>query len=628
MTRAIQTYVTRAFGVFFALVGLLCAITFAGAPHSNCAYAQDALEDGNYRLSSLSCDTGMINFDTNDIPGYISVRDGQVYLVATCYNPNKYDAMWKGKRTEAPSDPSSAEGLIPGNFIVMDSEYESSGAYKTNSYTDAEGVTYKALQFVIPLTDEELSAKQIDITVRRAPWSPSNPGQWMGSGNHYLSLGEVVGAYEPAESGQPEETPFDKAKRLIALLPTDPDAITDADEPAIVAAAAAYDALPAAQQKELDETYLGKEQTYGRWLEAAQWGLLAQRPIDSSISLLDGDYSACVSSESSMGKSTSQRARSWEVVKLIVSNGKATAIVRCNSTSAFVNMRVGGVDYKADVIDEVPEFTVPILVNDTTYFTIDANSIADSIAYKMDVTLPLEVATASEVVSAATKAANALAEDWAAYEAASISSISTAAHALSQAAAKEGVTTVELNVAATALDNAVAGAVKKPVADSAGTGNDLIAAGATTTTKSSSKKGSSSASSATSTTRTPATGTSQSQTVPTVSSGTASTGYAGNNTASSSNKKDSSNASASKDKVDDDDVAASASAETVDAIAQAGNSASPQAEAALSAREVSVAGESNQSPIGPIVAGGAVVALLLGGAVVRTFLFVRAKDVA
>lgn len=417
-----------------------------------------------------------------------------------------------------------------------------------------------------------------------------------------------------ASDGPTGETALAKAKRLIAALPADPDSITEGDRPAIEAAQSAYDALPSEDQKTLDATMLAKEQTYGRWLESAQWGLLAQRPIDNSLAVVDGDYSVYVTSASSMGKSTSQRARSWTVVKLTVTDGKATAVVRCNTESAFANMRVGGKNYKANAVNGVPEFTVPIVVNGTTTFTIDANSISDSIAYQMNTTLQLQPASISSVTAAASKAGTALGSDWSAYEDASVSAVMSAANALAAAATRPGVTTVELNVTTTALDSAIAGAVKKAVPQTDITDQTTSKTKKKTTTKS--KKKTKTLTSATS----KVTGTSRSQVVPTVSSGNRS------GTTSRGLGDDDEDDDEGKPTVTSDDKGEVKPAEETVAKSSttgAGSSATPPA----SMREVSISSNSGDTTVPLVFVGGAAIAFVLAGMVARTLLFARAKDV-
>ena len=427
-------------------------------------------------------------------------------------------------------------------------------------------------------------------------------------------------------SDNPREALVEEAKQLIAALPADPDTVTEADRPAIEAATAAYDALTAEEQALLDNTQFSKDSSYGRWLEVAQWGLLAQQPIDSSLGVVDGDYSAYVKSVSNMGKSKSQRARTWSVVKLTVTGGKATALVRCGSESAFVKMRVGGVDYGANVVGGVPEFTVPIAVNGTTTFTVDANAISDSVPYQIQVTLPLEQAAVTAVAAAASKAASALGGDWSAYEDASVSAISSAANALAQASTKQGVTTVELNVTGAALDSAIAGAVKKPVQQA----QTQTQTGGTK--KSSTKKKKKTLTSATSKTS----GTGQSQAVPTVSTNaTAGSGTGGTTAAAGA-------ASAGDDDDDDDsgDSGGSAASTTGDdegeaiaagtAIVQQGSTATGAAAASpsVTVREITPSASQEDNTLSLVLVGGGVVALVFAGMAARTLLFARAKDVA
>ena len=440
---------------------------------------------------------------------------------------------------------------------------------------------------------------------------------------HLSDVWRVVAFANDAPSDA-EETQIEKVKTLIAALPADPDSITEGNRPAIEAAQSAYDALSSEDQKTLDTTMLAKEQTYGRWFESAQWGLLARQSIDNSLAVVDGDYSAYVTSSSSMGKSTSQRARSWTAVKLIVAGGKATAVVRCNKESAFVNMRVGGVDYKANVVNGVPEFTVPIAVNSTTTFTVDANSTSDSIAYQMETTLQLQPASLSSVTAAASKAGTVLGSDWSEYEDASVSAVTLAANALAAAAVKLGVTTVELNVATTALDSAIASAVKKAVPQTDTTDQTTSKTKKKTTKKS--KKKTNTLTSATSR----VTGTSRSQVVPTVSSGNGSgtTSRGQGNNADDDEDDDDEADEEDEDKpiaTSDDKGEVKPAEETVakSSTTGGGSSATPSS----SVREVSIGSNSGDTTVPLVFVGGAAIAFVLAGMVARTLLFARAKDV-
>lgn len=428
---------------------------------------------------------------------------------------------------------------------------------------------------------------------------------------------------ESASSDGPiGETALAKAKRLIAALPADPDAVTEADRSAIEAATAAYMALTVDEQKLLDSTEFGKDSSYGRWLEVAQWGLLALQPVDNSLAVIDGDYSAYVKSSSSMGKSKSARARTWSVVKLAVSGGRATALVRCGQGSAFVKMRVGGIDYNANVVDGVPEFTVPIKVNGTTTFTVDANAVSDSVPYQIQVTLPLEQAAITAATAAASKAATALGSDWSAYEDASVFAVMLAANALATAAVKLGVTTVELNVATAALDSTIAGAVKKAVPQTDTTDQTTSKTKKKTTTKT--KKKTNTLTSATS----KVTGTSRSQVVPTVSSGN------GSGTTSRGLDDDDEDDEGDDDDEEDEDEPSSTSDgmgeanQTEETIAKSSTTGGePSATPSASIREVSVDGDTKDATIPLVFVGGAAIAFVLAGMVVRTLLFARAKDV-
>ncbi len=146
------------------------------------------LANGTYSIGGEGYSTAMIAPDETDFPSYVVVKDGAAWLITRSYAPNKFDAVWKGKRSDAPADASTAN-VIAGVFIEDENGvYKNSGAqYSGNSH---EG--YKAVQFVIPLTSEELSAGDVYFVLRRASWSASNPGAWMGSADQHFDFGTLT----------------------------------------------------------------------------------------------------------------------------------------------------------------------------------------------------------------------------------------------------------------------------------------------------------------------------------------------------------------------------------------------------------------------------------------------------
>ena len=411
---------------------------------------------------------------------------------------------------------------------------------------------------------------------------------------------------EGDEGEEEEETPIEKAKRLITELPENPGNISEADRAAVEEAQAAYDALSGSEKDELDSTVLHGEKTYGRWLEAAQWGLLALQPIDNTLSLIDGDYSAYVSSASNMGKSTSARSKKWSVVELTVSGEQAWAVIRCNTTSSFRIMRIGGVDYAATVKDDVPEFLVPITVDTTSTFLVTSNSQADYVAVQLDVSLPRQQASSDEISTAKSLAQVTLSglDD---YTSESAAALKAAANALMDAASKPGVTSMELNNATATLNSAMASAQKKSKDDSSSDSSKKSSSSSSSKSKKSKSSASkSSASKSSSASAAKSSSTAARTTTPTAARTTSVvTSTAKKTSSSSASSKSSSSAAAAATGNDTDD-----------------------GQSQKDVVEVTPVSALDDGFITNAVIVMGVLALMLLGMCARTFLFVRAKEVA
>lgn len=460
---------------------------------------------------------------------------------------------------------------------------------------------------------------------------------------------ESSAASDPASSSSSsaasDETPLQKAKRLIAALPADPDDITESYRGAVEAATEAYNALTPNERAELDSTKVGQNDVaYGRWLESAQWAIEVLDPVANEVALADGDYTAYVTSSSSMGKSVSQRVRSWSVSKLVAADGKVMATVKCNTQSAFSRMRIGNKSYKATFVDGVPQFEVPMAINATTTFTVDVNDIGDSIAYRITVTVPLNPANANDVATAKKKAQSAQKKAASAYVASDAALVTTAAKNLQSVTSKGNVYAIELEVASNALDDAIASAKpiqpasgsKQSASSKPGSKSSASSVGSKSSAASGGSSGSggaagSSASAATaqssgSSPTAVVTGGSRSQVVPTVAGRTSSQRSVTSGSSSASSK------SSSKSSVS----ASSSSASEASAQSKSGDSASSEQPATggdaddVSVSGVALAGSSDRAGDFPwhIVGAGFVTALLLAGMCTRTLLFIRAKDVA
>lgn len=383
---------TKALAVAFWIVACnLCAVVVATCVSvvvPGIAYAEVAgLSDGVYALGGFGVSTGMISLDETDAPPTLVVEGNSASLVVNVYNPNKYDAIWKGKRSEAPDDPSSAEGLIAGFFVPMDDAYQAAGAWRANVYTDDEGVSYKSVRFTIPVTEDDLGAGKVYFVVRRAPWSPSNPGDWMGSSNNYFSFTPI---------GQAQETPLDLARRLIAALPADCYDISSSDAEAVAAAQAAYDALDATDQATLDTEVCASNQSYGRVLEASVWRIASFGAVDNATTLADGTYTGKATAASDMGKSTSARARTWSIDKVTVADGLAMALITWSGSSLLGSLQLGGQTYDNVGSGGLSQFQIPVDFNTDMYFAVKIRDAVDStvaIAYHFVATLDESSAT-------------------------------------------------------------------------------------------------------------------------------------------------------------------------------------------------------------------------------------------
>ena len=179
------------------------------------------------------------------------------------------------------------------------------------------------------------------------------------------------------------------AKALIDALPRDPMTIRDEDSEAIAKAAAAYDALPAQVQEELDEEKPPFGTTpYGRILENARWAAEAIASVNATTSLPDGVYTTGIESTSSMGKSQSSRSKGFKVKSITVRNGVAIATIEHESTTDGI-MLVNGREYasnKAANATDYRTYDVPIVLNSSFHMVWkaqDAGSAVTGISYEM-----------------------------------------------------------------------------------------------------------------------------------------------------------------------------------------------------------------------------------------------------
>lgn len=180
------------------------------------------------------------------------------------------------------------------------------------------------------------------------------------------------------ETAQPGESEADKVKALIEALPKDPYKVTADDAGQISAANEAFNALSEQDQEMLDTDICYRDQSYARILESALWSLWSLDAIDNSTSLPDGTYTSQVTSESSMGRSKSQRNYPWKVEKVVVAGGKATATVsRIGGNMPMGSLKTGGQTYSNIASGNGTTFEIPINLNSDLYFSVLSSQATD-----------------------------------------------------------------------------------------------------------------------------------------------------------------------------------------------------------------------------------------------------------
>ena len=175
----------------FMVIGLVPGQVFAADPESS------TLADGTYYAEELKFSTGMWHTDPADFTNRVEVKDGKITLVARAYDPSKYDAVWMGKRADAPADAATAE-VITGKLIEADEAYIADGALKNNIYEAEDGKKYKAVEFEIPLTEADLTAEAVYFVLRYSNWYTNSEGDtskrltWMGKNDNSFTVGALT----------------------------------------------------------------------------------------------------------------------------------------------------------------------------------------------------------------------------------------------------------------------------------------------------------------------------------------------------------------------------------------------------------------------------------------------------
>ncbi len=167
------------------------------------------LTDGTYSVDVASS-MGMLTPMTGDEASYIVVKENKAYVVfnaTTSPDKNgavKYDALYRGKVSEAPADAASADCVV--GIPIYAPEGSTSYTYGGNTYTwsDGTGVVY-GYTYVLDFDKDTLISKlddtsneDIDFTMRytshymNSSGSSASASKWSGSNDQYLTLSNVV----------------------------------------------------------------------------------------------------------------------------------------------------------------------------------------------------------------------------------------------------------------------------------------------------------------------------------------------------------------------------------------------------------------------------------------------------
>ena len=204
--------------------------------------------------------------------------------------------------------------------------------------------------------------------------------------------GDLVGAQ--TDVAAQDDVTIDTVKAEIATLPTDPNAFKLEDDETVAAIEEHFNALSPEDQAQLhEESPGGSGQPYDRVLESARWAIESLKPIDNSTTLEDGVYDAstipAVKSESSKGKSTSARDRTWSVMSVQVKDKKAFATITVDSKT-YKDLYIGGAKYEGTNRANDTIFTdVPIGLDKVNY--IKGYTVAMSSGTYMTYTITTEL---------------------------------------------------------------------------------------------------------------------------------------------------------------------------------------------------------------------------------------------
>ncbi len=169
-------------------------------------------------------------------------------------------------------------------------------------------------------------------------------------------------------SGEQETVTPAQVTKLIEALPSDPYKITIADVCQIHDAQVAYESLTDEQRSQVDVIPLPSGVSCQRALEVAVWAVQSLAITDNTTTLADGVYYLKQGDmKTDMGISVSHRNFYWSVMKIVVSNGKATATLKRSGG----NTPIASVYFEGRVLDANQDgtFTIPIALNTDMYFS-------------------------------------------------------------------------------------------------------------------------------------------------------------------------------------------------------------------------------------------------------------------
>lgn len=387
------------FAMLFVAVGVL---PLRASAEDNLVPITDPsfLDNGTYVFDSVRTNSLIIPVNQQDGPAMAIIDGDDVTLIIDIYAPDAYDKLFLGKRSEAP-EPSS-QSLLCGQFIPVE-DYNGSTETWTDStgHVGPAGNTYKAVRFLIPMTRSDFTtmlngdaAGVLYITLRCASWASSNQLEWAEAVDRYVTLGtptKMSNSTELPLTGFSLDDQAERVKKLIDDLPRNPHAVQESDRTAIEDAQAAYDALTPESQKKIDTEKTVFSQSYGRTLESLVWALDGLKAVDDSTTLPDGTYTTQATTKCSLGKSDSARSRMFKVVKVIVKDGHAQALIE-HDTSTTDTVRTGSQEYRHINTDENAhsQFLIPIDLNSVFHisqFAKNATANTVGIVYEMEVTI-------------------------------------------------------------------------------------------------------------------------------------------------------------------------------------------------------------------------------------------------